>query len=643
MDLSEFFAEDGHLARSLDGFSMRAQQLAMAERIWLSLDSGGMLIVEAGTGTGKTLAYLIPALCSGKKVLVSTASKTLQDQLFGPELAKLRRMLGQPVRAVRLKGRRNYLCRYRLGLSLQSADDCPPALLQDLHQVARWAASTHSGDIGELSGLAGDSGIWPLITASAENCLGASCPDMETCFLMQARESAWEADLVVANHHLVFADLAMQQHSGREILPPFDAIIFDEAHHLPEVASAFMGRDFGSRHVVELVQDVQRMARQEAPALTQSGQVLLLALRDWLAGFAPGERKSDWLDIMLEPELAASTDRLGHALRSFLAQLAMGAERGRGLENCHGRAERLQSLLRFFERADDPAYLYWYETSRRDALLHAMPVRVDDSLAALQKPAGPALIFTSATLSVNGEFGHFQERLGLHAADTAHWESPFDYASQALLYLPRNLPDPREPEFLAAMLEAALPVLRAGRGRAFMLFTSHQALQQAAGWLAERIDYPLFVQGQAGQAVLLEQFRRSGNGVLLGAASFWEGVDVRGAGLSCVIIDKLPFASPQAPLSRAYANHLRATGRDPFRDGYLPQAVIALKQGVGRLIRAVDDRGVAMLCDPRLLTKPYGRIFLDSLPPMRRTRAIKDVQAFFDAGDRQEDHSDVGQ
>lgn len=632
-ELAELLGEGGLLARTLPGFAPRPQQLAMAERVAETLERGGVLIAEAGTGTGKTFAYLLPALLSGRKVLISTGTKALQDQLFSKDLPLLKSLLDIPVRVALLKGRANYLCRHRLDLHAPEAA-ARPVLAGDMRHVLRWAGLTRSGDTGELATVAEDAPVWPLVTSTADNCLGSDCPAFNDCFLTEARRAAQEADVLVVNHHLLFADMALKAEGVGEILPRVDAVIFDEAHQVPEIASQFFGSGLSSHRLLDLARDAEREARAEAadtPELAALADGFGQTVADWALGFGRVERRSDWLDLLGQAGVAEGFARVRDGLAALAEGLRAGAGRGKGLESCQRRALDLLALVDFFARHEDRSFVYWFELRGRGVYLNATPMDIAERFHGLLGQGRQALVFTSATLAVNGDFTHFQERLGLAEAETACWDSPFDYRRQAVLYVPQNLPEPRDPGFNMAVLQAALPVLEVAGGRAFMLFTSHRALNEAAGWLAARVPYPLFIQGRAPKGQLLEQFRAAGNGILLGAASFWEGVDVRGEALSCVIIDKLPFAAPDDPVLKARSRYLQEQGKDPFWDYQLPQAVIALKQGVGRLIRDPRDRGVMMICDPRLLSKGYGRVFVDSLPPMRRTRRLEVVQAFFAA------------
>ncbi len=630
----EVLGEDGPFAREWPGFAPRESQQAMAEAVETAIAERECLIAEAGTGTGKTFAYLVPALLSGKRVIVSTGTKTLQDQLYHRDLPRVRSVLGLRMKAALLKGRANYLCLYRLDQTGKDGRLPSREQVAQLQAARAWATRTASGDRVELAEIPEDSPLWPRITSTAENCLGADCPMFDDCFVVKARRAAQEADLVVVNHHLLFADLAIKQEGFGEILPGAQAFVLDEAHQIPELAGQFFSVGITARQLQELVADTET----ECGAVTGAYAVL----REPLAAIVPGVRRlrlaldrfparGAFALIAGDPGVKDELAALDAALAALVEALAAQAERSRGLGNVHERAEALLGRLRQVTEAASGQWVHWYELSAQGFALNATPLDLAPPLRALRQQSLAAWIFTSATLSVAGEFQHFARQLGLDDPLSVSLPSPFDYAHQALAYLPRGLPDPNTPEYTDRVVAIARDVLAASQGRAFLLFTSHRALRRAAERLADTLPYPLFVQGTAPRHQLLTAFRESGNGVLLGAASFWEGVDVAGDALSCVIIDKLPFAAPDDPVLEARLNALREAGGNPFVAWQIPSAVIALKQGAGRLIRDVDDRGVLVLCDPRLTSRSYGRLFLKSLPPLPLTRELADVQDFFAA------------
>ncbi len=624
---------EGALARAVDGFAPRSQQQTMAERVSRVLAARDTLVVEAGTGTGKTFAYLVPALLAGGKVVVSTGTRNLQDQLFHRDLPTVQRALGAPARTALLKGRANYLCLYRLGVEEEAATAVGRAPGRDLATIRAWSGRTVSGDVAEVTEVPEDASAWGRVTSTADNCLGQDCPLYGDCFVVKARRAAQEAELVVINHHLLFADMALKDEGFGELLPGADAFMLDEAHQLPEVAAGFFGVSLGARQLLELARDARAehlKAGGDMRGLTETAQALERAVAELRLALGPEMRRAPWAAVVGRAGLDEALDGLGGALGALAAGLEAAAARSAGLAHCARRAGDFAERLELLTRSDDADHVRWLETFTRAFTLHLTPLDIAPAFRAHRGNYRSAWVFTSATLAVNGRFDHFNERLGLEDPETCLLDSPFDFARNALLYLPVGLPDPGEASHTAAVVEAALPVLAASGGRAFMLFTSYRALNEAAERLGARVRYPLFVQGSAPRAELLERFRASGDGVLLGTTSFWEGVDVRGPALSCVIIDKLPFAAPGDPMLQARLDALRARGANPFMDHQLPAAVILLKQGVGRLIRDPADRGVMMICDPRLASRPYGRVFLNSLPPMARTRTRGDVEAFFE-------------
>jgi ATP-dependent DNA helicase DinG len=627
-------AADGPLARALAGYVPREAQQRMADAVADAMQARATLIAEAGTGTGKTYAYLVPALLSGLKVIVSTGTRALQDQLFHRDLPRVREALGARLKTALLKGRANYVCWHRLERARGEGRFASRDLAAQLVQIHAWAGRSERGDVAELDFVPEDSPLWPQVTSSAENCLGSECPFWSECFVVKARQQAQEADLVVVNHHLLFADLALKREGFGEILPGAHAFVLDEAHQLPELASQFFSQTVSARQLQELARDALAECGGVSGALdTLQGPVRELEqqLRELRLALDPLPPRGALGGLWQDGAASAAFDGLELALAALEGALGPLEERSVGLKACFERAQEQHERLRAIGAQGEPGEVRWYETTARGFALNLTPLDVSTPLREYRLQSRAAWIYTSATLAVAGAFGHLAAQLGLDEPRTLLEPSPFDYATQALAFLPRNLPEPGERGYVDAILEAVLPVLDASQGRAFLLFTSHRALREAADRLAVRRDFPLFVQGTQPRHRLLEEFRQSGNGVLLGAASFWEGVDVAGEALQLVVIDKLPFAAPDDPVLEARLDAIRRRGGNPFRDWQLPSAVIALKQGAGRLIRTHDDRGVLVLCDPRLSAKSYGRTFLDSLPPLPRTRELADVQAFFAA------------
>ncbi|MFO7338390.1 MAG: ATP-dependent DNA helicase [Lysobacteraceae bacterium] len=665
----EALSEGGALAARLEGFVARPAQQRLTAAVAEAMEHREVLLAEAGTGTGKTYAYLVPALLSGLKTIISTGTRALQDQLYHRDLPRVRQALGVGLRSALLKGRANYLCRYRLEQARGDARFSSPEQASQFQRIVAWAGRTRAGDIAELESLPDDSPLLPLVTSTVDNCLGSDCPFWEECFVVQARQRAQAADIVVVNHHLLLADLALKQEGFGEILPGAQAFVIDEAHQLPELAASFFGEGFGMRQLQELGRDCLAECKQVTGALAvvqAPVRALEQALRELRAAMEALPARGTRERALAEATVGRGFDAVGDALLAlelameplagtspgFAACMARARDLGGRLErwrdgggpsDAFADAEQAEAALSAVAGAEgeappDPAALaaaaarggevYWYELSARGFRCQRTPLDVSAPLRAHRERSHAAWIFTSATLAVGGGFQHVARKLGLFDPETLLEPSPFDWQRQALCYLPRGLPDPNRPEFGAAMLEAVRPVLEASGGRAFLLFSSLRALREAAAML-EGGPWPLFVQGAAPKAELLRRFRESGNGVLLGSATFREGVDVAGDALSVVVIDKLPFAAPDDPVFEARLEAVRRRGGNPFRDEQLPQAVIALKQGVGRLIRSESDRGVLVLCDPRITARPYGRVFMHSLPRFAVTRRIEDVQAFF--------------
>lgn len=634
MEVADILGPQGLLARSVDGFAFRVQQLGMAEAVAELLENGGSLIAEAGTGTGKTFAYLVPALLSGQKLIISTGTRNLQDQLFLRDLPKLREAMASPARVALLKGRANYLCLQRLDGALQDARGHRRDSLRWLLRVRDWSGLTERGDISELTGIPEDAPIWPLVTSTTDNCLGQECSAWSRCHLVEARRRAQEADIVVVNHHLLCADFALKDDGFGELLPGADAFIIDEAHQLPEVASNFFGTTVSTRQILDLSRDSRLEYEREAgdlPLLPEHLDALSKAARDLRLAFGQGLRRGPWSEVDADDAIGQALDTCRERLGEVGATLETLRGRGKGMDACHARCVKLMHQLEGLvsPEAGSPD-IRWFETYQQSLRLNSTPLDIAEVFS-LQMQRHPASwVFTSATLAVGDSFEHFQRQLGLFDATTRKWDSPFDFAEQALWFVPRGMPQPSDPGFTAAVIECVVPILQVSAGRAFLLFTSHRALREAAERLVDRIEFPLLVQGSAPKTELLERFVEHGHAVLLGTASFWEGVDVRGEALSVVVIDKLPFASPGDPVLQARLDAIRRGGGNPFMQHQVPQAAIALKQGAGRLIRDASDRGVLVVCDPRLLKKGYGQTFLDAMPPFGRTRDLDQVLAFFD-------------
>lgn len=631
--IAEIFSAQGPFAAQWPGYQPRAAQIEMAEAVAETLAASRTLLVEAGTGTGKTFAYLVPAMLSGRKTVISTGTRNLQDQLFHRDVPQVKRLLGRPLRAALLKGRSNYLCPYRLAQSLGTGQLSSREAVADLQKVAAWAGKTQLGDMAELIDIAEDSPVWPYVTSTADNCLGQACPNHDECPLMKARATAAEADLVVVNHHLFFADKALRERGFGELLPPADAVIFDEAHQLPDVAAAFFGQSLSSRQILDLLQDALRevlAAGGDLQGMNTLASTVEVRLADVRLLMGPGLGKEVWSELATLDGMPDALATLNTALQAVCAALGALAETSRGLEAVHRRCEDLCTRYEALTGPTPADQVHWIELFNKGFVLQWTPLDISGPFRQMMAGQGGAWVLTSATLAVAEDFRHISQQLGLsQQTPSRRLSSPFAYAQQAVFYVPRDLPDPASPAFGRAQLDALVPVLRASRGRAFLLFTSHKALREAAEQLPHLVDFPLLVQGTRPKAELLRRFQNTPESVLLATGAFWEGVDVRGAALSLVVIDKLPFASPGDPVVAARLAAMQAEGRNPFASYQLPEAIIALKQGAGRLIRDVTDTGVLMVCDPRLVCRPYGKLFLDSLPPMRRTRDLHEVVSFF--------------
>ena len=599
----------------------------MAMAVAAAITARQSMICEAGTGIGKTFAYLVPVLLSGRRVLISTATKTLQDQLFFNDLPRVQRALGTTHELALLKGRSNYVCRYRLARAAQEPDLWHEAQSQ-IAEVETWARATTRGDIAEVRAIPEDSGIWPRVTSTVDNCLGQACPDFAECFVVKARRTAAAADLVVINHHLLFADLALREEGFGEILPTVEVVIVDEAHQLPELAAQAFGQAVSGRQLRDLAHASQRAAINEAPdmpSLRDATRGLESAIAAAYTHFGAEPGRYERPD---EPG-AAVTLALSSALHALVQNLEPAAPRGAELETCLRRAESFLARVTAFDGAAAEDAVRWVDATARGFVLHTTPLSIAEQFQSRLARHAASWIFCSATLSVDGDFAHFQRELGLSALATASWDSPFDFARQALLYLPRIAAAPNSADYLDAVVTTAIEVIDAARGRTFLLCTSYRALSHCAAPLRARLSFPVLVQGEAPRAALLAQFKALGNAVLIATATFWEGVDVRGDALSCVIIDKLPFAPPDEPILKARVRRMQAEGQNAFRGYQVPAAALQLKQGAGRLIRDVSDRGVLVLCDPRLTSRSYGKTFLRALPALPRTSEIAAVRAFF--------------
>ncbi|MGQ0620814.1 MAG: ATP-dependent DNA helicase [Panacagrimonas sp.] len=628
--LAELFGPSGPLAHAIPGFKPRAVQALMAEEVEAAFSAGDLRLIEAGTGTGKTFAYLVPALVSGRRIIVSTGTKNLQDQLFERDLPRLLHVLRVPARTAMLKGRSNYLCLYRMKRAGQDGLTGPVRAMRTaderLAQIEHWSRSTERGEVAELGRVVEDERLRFQITSTADNCLGAKCPDFGNCFVARARRNAMAADLVVVNHHVLLADVLLKEEGFGEILPGADAVIVDEAHQLPELAGQFFGLRVSTRQMRDLADDTSKAAAEQGDvpelreaALAMASPVIQLEARfGQLAGRVTAGEFLDRMAARGIVETCATT------LAQLADSLHASRERSAALESLDARAARLRTRLTTCLASSDAEsgeageYVRWVEAQGRGGALHATPLDLGEGFARVFAAHPGAWVLTSATLSASGDFRHFQAQLGAPEAPALALESPFDYATQARLHLPEGLPEPSASDYPDRVAELSQTLIEASGGGAFVLCTSHRALRLIAQRLRERTRHPLFVQGDDDRSRLVERFAASGDGVLVGTQSFWEGVDVKGRALRLVIIDKLPFASPGDPVYDARLEALRRRGGNPFVDVQLPEAIVNLRQGAGRLIRDETDRGLLVLCDPRLRTKSYGRKLLSALPVMPR-------------------------
>ncbi|QCP59838.1 ATP-dependent DNA helicase [Pantoea sp. SO10] len=623
--MADDFAADGALAQAIPGFKPREAQRQMAKAVTEAVKTGGELVVEAGTGTGKTYAYLAPALRAKKKVIVSTGSKALQDQLYNRDLPTIARALKFSGKTALLKGRSNYLCLERLEQQNQTGGDLSVQALGDLISVRGWSSETTDGDVSNCNGVAEDSPIWPFVTSTNDNCLGSDCPLYKDCFVVKARKKAMDADVVVVNHHLFLADLVVKEGGFGELIPEADVMIFDEAHQLPDIASQYFGQQLSSRQLQDLAKDIiiaYRTEVRDVQQLQKSADRLAQCAQDFRLTLGEPGFRGNLRDLLSDNNIMRMFTLLDDALELCYDVIKLSLGRSALLDAAFERAALYRTRLKRLRAIDEPGFSYWYECNSRHFTLALTPLSVAERFREVMDNRKAAWIFTSATLAVNAQMSHFSSRLGVDNATTMILDSPFDYTQQALLCVPRNMPEPNHPGGARQLARMMKPLIDANKGRCFFLCTSHKMMRELAIEFRASMTLPVLLQGETSKGQLLKQFLEAGNALLVATSSFWEGVDVRGDALSLVIIDKLPFTSPEDPLLKARMEDCRLRGGDPFNDVQLPDAVITLKQGVGRLIRDTEDRGVLVICDQRLVSRPYGGLFLNSLPPTPRTRDI---------------------
>ena len=637
-DLERIFGPEGALAQAHPNFRARPQQIELATAIAEAIADNSQLLAEAGTGTGKTFAYLVPALLSGGKVIIATGTKTLQDQLFDRDLPRVRDALKLPVETALLKGRSNYVCHYHLERTRAEGRFTAREHIQHVQRVAAFAERSLTGDRADCETVPEGSPVWPLVTSTRENCLGSECGSYKECFVMKARREALSADIVVVNHHLLFADISLKDDGLGELLPACNTVIIDEAHRAPDVATVFFGESTSMLQVTELARDAeleQRRKASDSPDFLEAAQAAGMAARAVRLGFEPGNAKHVRVDALSRREFVDALDKLIEEVSTLADEIEKHESRSEEMPGLLARANGIAGRLSDWRDDSRADLIRWADVSANGWQLHATPLSVAEIFKKETESSARSWIFTSATLSAGGDFSLFARQLGLESAKAQSWASPFDYANAGCIYVPRNLPAPNSPEHTKAVINEALELVTLSGGRAFLLFTSLRALRQCAEALpamlrARDLDFPVLTQNDAPKGELLRRFRELGNAVLIGSQSFWEGVDVAGDALSLVVIDKLPFAPPDDPVLAARMKHLEEQGGSPFMDWQIPQAAISLKQGAGRLIRSETDRGVLAICDDRLVTKGYGRILRASLPPMPFTRERDVVGRFFE-------------
>ncbi|HHX8631211.1 ATP-dependent DNA helicase [Vibrio diabolicus] len=631
--IAKTFSSDGALGKAIPGFQARQPQIDMAEAVSSAIKDQTQLVVEAGTGTGKTFAYLVPALLSGKKVIISTGSKNLQEQLYHRDLPLMVNALGFYGQVALLKGRSNYLCLDRLSRQMVEShtNESDPTLLTQLVKVRAWSSETKTGDLGDCDDLPEDSMIIPTITSTNDNCLGKECPSYTDCFVLKARKRAMDSDLVVVNHHLFLADLAIKETGFGELIPEADVFIFDEAHQLPDIASEYFGQSVSSRQIHDLAKDIEIAYRTEAKDMRQLqkvGDKLMQSAMDMRIVLGEPGFRGNWREALQSGSIKRELLRLTDSLELAIDVLKIALGRSQLLDTAFERANLIKGRIDRVCDVDITGYSYWYDTSPRHFALHITPLSVADKFHEQIEIKQGAWIFTSATLAVSGDFKHFTERLGLKPTKQFSLPSPFDYQKQARLCVPRYLPEPNSNGLADKLVRMLAPVIEENDGRCFFLCTSHSMMRELGEKFREVLELPVLMQGEMSKQKTLAEFMELGNALLVATGAFWEGIDVRGDALSCVIIDKLPFTAPDDPLLKARIEDCRLRGGEPFAEVQIPDAVITLKQGVGRLIRDQKDHGALIICDNRLVTRDYGGIFLGSLPPIPRTRDLDGIKAF---------------
>ncbi len=635
-DASNFFKEDGPLASAMPGYQIRQQQVDLSVAIEEAIDNQTSLIAEAGTGTGKTFAYAIPAMQSNKKVIISTGTKNLQEQLFRRDLPFVKTLIHKQKDSALLKGRSNYLCLHRLKLHDSSTISLDAETFSEFKMVSKWSAGTSTGDMSDLKALKEGAKVLPLVTSTIDNCLGKDCTFYDECYLVKARQKALLSDVVVVNHHLFFADLALKNQGFGELIPNADCVIFDEAHLIPDIASEYFGQKFSTRQLSDQLNELiklQKLYAKDASQMSEFAEKCRYVISDLRMQFNLEPEKGNWQLILKQGNVIEQLDLLSESLSHLIKVGALHEGRDKDIDALLEKLDEQIERIHLFVSQQPNDVSLWYETSRLHITVHLTPLSIATQFQEIRDQRDSSWVFTSATLAVDNSFEHFQRLLGLQEATTLCFDSPFDYKNQAMLCVPRYLPEPNHASMKQALIDIAVDVIAAAKGRTFVLFTSHYMMRMVSERVRDLIETQVLVQGEASKSSLLESYLSDSTSALFATGAFWEGIDVKGDDLLCVIIDKLPFASPDDPLLKARLDNCKRQGGAPFFDVQIPQAVISLKQGAGRLIRDANDRGVLIICDNRLVTKGYGSTFLASLPDMQKTRDIKKVQTFLSSID----------
>lgn len=634
--VAEFFATQGPLAKAIPDYQVRQQQVDLALAIESAMLEQTTIVAEAGTGTGKTFAYLAPALQTNLKVIISTGTKNLQEQLFKRDLPLVKKLVNKQKDTALLKGRSNYLCLHRIRLNEMSLRSIDKDTLKEFKVVQKWAMGTKTGDMSDIKSLKEDAKVLPLVTSNIDNCLGKDCSFFDDCYLVKARQKALLADIIIVNHHLFFADLALKEQGFGELIPSADSVIFDEAHLIPDIASEYFGEKFSTRQLNDQLKDLialQKVSLKDASQLSEFAEKCRYTISDLRMQFAPDSERGNWLIAYKRGPVAEKVNLLISQLHQLLEVGKLNADRDKDIDALVDKVQSNTEYLSLFAKTNHIDVSLWFETSRYHLTLHITPLSIANQFSQIMQERAGSWVFTSATLAIDGKFDHFSKLMGLQEAKSLCFDSPFDYQSQALLCVPRYLPEPSSKAIKSALVDTAISLITAAKGRSFILFTSHYMMREVATQVKDKIANSVYVQGERSKSAILEDYLSVSDSVLFATGAFWEGVDVKGDDLLCVMIDKLPFASPDDPLLKARLDDCLKQGGAPFFDIQIPQAVISLKQGAGRLIRDANDRGVLVICDNRLVTKPYASTFLSSLPNMRKTRDLQIVTDFLSSID----------